>query len=107
MKGRRTEARRWGHVREVGRDGSLGGWSARRQHGEIRGVRKRVLAASVIGAAVLAGVVSALLVGRGGGFVETALPLDDMTRRQVIGDTAIIEKGIKGVGGDRIPRGMR
>ena len=62
---------------------------------EIRGVRKRVLAASVIVAAVLAGVVVYLL--------QSPVPnpksqtdfLTSQTRRQVVGDVAVIEKGIK------------
>ena len=75
-------------IKVVAADGS-------KANGEIRGIRKRVLAASVVGAAVLAGVVSALVAGRGGGVIDPALPWDSTVRRQIIGDTAIIEKGIK------------
>ena len=79
-------------IKVVAADGS-------KANGEIRGIRKRVLAASVIGAAILA-VVGTVVVGRGlrprrGEPGVFALPLDDTTRRQIIGDTAIIEKGIR------------
>ena len=79
-------------IKVVAADGS-------KANGEIRGIRKRVLAAAVVGAAVLA-VVGTVMVGRGvsprrGAQGLSALPLDTTTRRQVIGDTAIIEKGIR------------
>ena len=75
-------------IKVVAADGS-------KANGEIRGVRKRVLAASVIGAAVLAGVAVYLL--------QSPIPnpqsqtdfLTSQTRRQVIGDMAVVEKGIK------------
>ena len=75
-------------IKVVAADGS-------KANGEVRGVRKRVLAASVIGAAVLAGVVVYLL--------QSPIPnpqsptdfLTAQTRRQVVGDVAVIEKGIK------------
>ena len=89
-------------IKVVAADGS-------KANGEVRGIRKRVLAASVLGAAILAGIVAFYLGEHGapggraprlgapsgslarGGY----LPLDDTTRRQVIGDTAVIEKGIR------------
>ena len=75
-------------IKVVAADGS-------KANGEIRR-SKRVVALAALSA--LCFVLSAVMVfvfwGRGG-FVETALPLDDTTRRQVIGDTAVIEKGIK------------
>ena len=79
-------------IKVVAADGS-------KANGEVRGVGKRVLAVSVVGAAVLA-VIGTVVVGRGllprrGEPGVFALPLDDTTRRQVIGDTAIIEKGIR------------
>ena len=79
-------------IKVVAADGS-------KANGEIRGIRKRVLAAAVFGAVVLA-VVGTVVVGRGlwprrGEPGVFALPLDNTTRRQVIGDTAIIEKGIR------------
>lgn len=79
-------------IKVVAADGS-------KANGEIRGVRKRVLAMSVIGAALLAAAVSALVVGRGvrvaprSSSVEASL--DSTLRRQIIGDAAVIEIGIK------------
>ena len=74
-------------IKVVAADGS-------KANGEIRG-RKRVLALAVLSALCLVlSAVMAVFWGRGG-FVETALPLDNTTRRQVIGDTAVIEKGIR------------
>ena len=77
-------------IKVVAADGS-------KANGEIRGIRKRVLAAAVFGAAVLA-VIGTVMVGRGlwpRRGEPGVLPLDNTTRRQVIGDTAIIEKGIR------------
>lgn len=73
-------------IKVVAADGS-------KANGEIHGVRKRVLVASVVGAALLAGAVAFFLGGRG----IQDLPItqfNDTTRRQVIGDTAVVEKGI-------------
>ena len=78
-------------IKVVAADGS-------KANGEIRGIRKRVLVASVIGAAFVAGALAFVAANRdakGLTFGVTALPLDNTTRRQVIGDTAIIEKGIR------------
>lgn len=80
-------------IKVIAADGS-------KANGEVRGIRKRVLFASVVGAAILAGTISALVVGRGGGVVDPDLPLDDTTRHQVIGDIAVIEKGIMTGWGD-------
>ena len=81
-------------IKVVAADGS-------KANGEIRGIRKRVLAAAVVGAAILA-VIGTVVVGRGvsprrGAQGLSTLPVDfDSTvRRQVIGDAAIIEKGIR------------
>ena len=79
-------------IKVVAADGS-------KANGEIRGVRKRVLAASVIGAAVLAGVLVYSLIPN----PQSPIPdpqsqtdfLTSQTRRQVVGDVAVIEKGIK------------
>ena len=74
-------------IKVVAADGS-------KANGEIRGVRKRVLAASVIGAAVLAGVLVYSLIPN----PQVPSQSDFLTaqmRRQVIGDVAVIEKGIK------------
>ena len=78
-------------IKVVAADGS-------KANGEIRGVRKRVVAASVIGAALLAGL-SVFLALRS---MRSVLPADALlpefevsqVRRQVIGDMAVIEKGI-------------
>ena len=77
-------------IKVVAADGS-------KANGEIRGVRKRVLAASVLGAAILA-VAITVTVGRG---VLTApqpssveASLESSTRRQIVGDVAVIDKGI-------------
>ena len=77
-------------IKVVAADGS-------KANGEIRG-SKRVVAFAVLSALCL--VLSAVMVGRGlrprrGEPGVFALPLDDTTRRQIIGDTAIIEKGIR------------
>ena len=86
-------------IKVVAADGS-------KANGEIRGIRKRVLAASVVGAAILAVVgtvayfrASRTTIGSLGstGTLGTVASqtFDSTTRRQVIGDTAIIEKGIR------------
>ena len=75
-------------IKVVAADGS-------KANGEIRGVRKRVLAAAVVGAAVLAG---ALVYFLQSPVTSPQSPTDFLaaqTRRQVVGDVAIIEKGIK------------
>ena len=81
-------------IQVVAADGS-------KANGEIRGIRKRVLAAAVVGAAVLA-VVGTVMVGRGlrprrgePGVFALPVDFDSTVRRQVIGDTAVIEKGIR------------
>ena len=82
-------------IKVVAADGS-------KANGEVRGIRKRVLAAAVVGAAILA-VIGTVMVGRGlrprrsepgDNFGQTEFVISQ-TRRQVIGDTAIIEKGIR------------
>ena len=75
-------------IKVVAADGS-------KANGEIRGVRKRVLAASVIGAALLAGVVVYLLQSPVTNPQSPTDVLASQTRRQVIGDAAVVEKGIK------------
>ena len=79
-------------IKVVAADGS-------KANGEIRGVRKRVLAATAIGAAILA-IIGTVMVGRGFRLRRDepsvfALQIDSNVRRQVIGDSAIIEKGIR------------
>ena len=77
-------------IKVVAADGS-------KANGEVRGIRKRVLAVSVIAAAVLAGIVVYFLnsrILRRDNFGQTEF-VTSQTRRQVIGDAAIIEKGIR------------
>ena len=78
-------------IKVVAEDGS-------KANGEVRGVRKRVVVALVILVAVGAGVVAYIggertAAANGGGVVDRALTSG--TRRQVIGDVAIVEKGIR------------
>ena len=78
-------------IKVVAADGS-------KANGEVRGVRKRAVVALVILAAVCAGVVAYIggeRTGEGGHAGRVTLPLESGTRRQVIGDMAIIEKGIR------------
>lgn len=79
-------------IKVVATDGS-------KANGEIRGIRKRVLVASIIGTAVLVGVVGYLVIPR---TVPSSVPEGELTgyltaqlRRQVIGDAGVIEKGEK------------
>jgi hypothetical protein len=78
-------------IKVVAADGS-------KANGEVRGVRKRVVVALVALVAVGAGVVAYIggertASANGGGAVDRALTSG--TRRQVSGDVAIIEKGIR------------
>ena len=80
-------------IKVVAADGS-------KANGEVRGVRKHVLTAAVILTALVAVVGTAVVVGRGlrtrrNESGDLASPFDDTTRRQVIGDAAVIEKGIR------------
>ena len=77
-------------IKVVASDGS-------KANGELRGVRKRVVAGLLVFVAITVGVVSYM----GGSRTSTgeilsheALFQTEQTRRQVIGDAAIIEKGI-------------
>ena len=74
-------------IKVVAADGS-------KANGEVRGVRKRVVAALVALAAAGAGVV-AYIGGERTGAAAAPLFETSETRRQVIGDAAIIEKGIR------------
>ena len=75
-------------IKVVAADGS-------KANGEIRGIRKRVLAASVVVAALVAGVVVYFLQSTAPSPQSPTDFLNDQTRRQVVGDVAVIEKGIK------------
>lgn len=72
-------------IKVVAADGS-------KANGEIRGIRKRVLAASVIVAVLLTAIGSAIFFHRSPS--PSTFAFDSSTRRQIIGDIAIIEKGI-------------
>lgn len=74
-------------IKVVAADGS-------KANGEVRGVRTRVVVALVILAAVFAGVVAYLGGERTGASVAPEFETSE-TRRQVIGDVAVIEKGIR------------
>ena len=77
-------------IKVVAADGS-------KANGEIRGVRKRVGVLVAMVPAAVAGVVVFFTapLTRGVGGTGQAGAFDDKSRRQVIGHTAIIEKGIK------------
>ena len=77
-------------IKVVAADGS-------KANGEIRGVRKRVVVLVALVAAVAAAAVVFCIapLTRGLDGVGQAGAFEDKSRRQVIGDTAIIEKGIK------------
>jgi len=77
-------------IKVVAADGS-------KANGEVRGVRKRMLAATVLLVALIVGI--AAYVGgtrsvASDGAADLAL-FTNQTRRQVIGDAAVIEKGIR------------
>ena len=74
-------------IKVVAADGS-------KANGEVRGVRKRVVAALVVFAAVGVGVI-AYIGGERTGTATAPTFQTSETRRQVIGDVAIVEKGIR------------
>ena len=74
-------------IKVVAADGS-------KANGEVRGVRKQVVVALVAVAAVGAGIV-AYVGGERSGANEVSSFQTSETRRQVIGDVAVIEKGIR------------
>ena len=77
-------------IKVVAADGS-------KANGEVRGVRKRVVVASVLAASVLVGTAAYFLnsrISQDDNFGQTTF-VTSRTRRQVIGDTAVIEKGIR------------
>ena len=78
-------------IKVVAGDGS-------KANGEIHGVRKRVVVALVAFIALGVGVVAYLSGARSGGDLGETLEASfqtDQARRQVVGDAAIIEKGIR------------
>lgn len=62
-------------------------------NGEMRGVRKRVVAAAALLAAAVAAVATTLYVRRPG--LPAVSAFDSRMRRQIIGDAAVIDKGIR------------
>jgi hypothetical protein len=74
-------------IKVVAADGS-------KVNGEVRGVRKRIVAALVVLVAVAVGIAAYFGGIRTGGTAEPSFATDQ-TRRQIIGDAAIIEKGIR------------
>ena len=75
-------------IKVVAADGS-------KANGEIRGVRKRVLVLSLVAVAILAVTVTAIFFSMVNGKDDSVRGLQtDQTRRQIIGDIAIVEKGI-------------
>ena len=78
-------------IKVVAGDGS-------KANGEVRGVRKRVVAALVALVALGVGIVAYFSGTRTGGDLGVSVGISfqtDQARRQVIGDAAIIEKGIR------------
>jgi len=76
-------------IKVVAADGS-------KANGEVRGLRKRIVSFIVLFVAIVVGAM-AFWLGRGGRSrpPETIGFLMDQTRRQVIGDAAVVEKGIR------------
>ena len=72
-------------IKVVAADGS-------KANGEVRGVRKRVVVLAVVMAAFITGLISYFFTDRA---QELEPFLASYTRRQVIGDAAIIDKGIR------------
>ena len=71
-------------IKVVAADGS-------KANGDVRGVRKRMVVLSVLLALAAGGIVTYLTVGSRGEVLES---LEASTRRQVIGDMAIVDKGV-------------
>ena len=74
-------------IKVVAADGS-------KANGEVRGVKKRIVAALVVLVAAAVGIAAYFGGIRTGGTAEPSFATDQ-TRRQIIGDAAIIEKGIR------------
>ena len=73
-------------IKVVAADGS-------KANGEIRGIRKRVLAAAIVVVCVVTAILTVVI--RSTPTPSTYTSFDARTRRQIISDTAIIEKGIR------------
>ena len=74
-------------IKVVAADGS-------KANGEVRGVRRRVAVSIVVLAAVVVGTVAYVVGARSGDSGEVPPFEAEQTRRQVIGDTAVVDKGI-------------
>lgn len=74
-------------IKVVAADGS-------KANGEMRGVRKRVVFVAIVCVAVIVGSVAYFTGARKGEQEAVAQFQEDQTRRQIIGDVAVIEKGI-------------
>ena len=74
-------------IKVVAADGS-------KANGEVRGVRRRVAVAIVLIAAVVVGAVAYFAGARSGDAGDAPSFEAEQTRRQVIGDTAVVDKGI-------------
>lgn len=75
-------------IKVVAEDGS-------KANGETRGVRVRAVVLAVVLTAVIAGVVVGLVVRNKNDEVPFKVPVQNETRHQLIGDMAVIEKGIR------------
>ena len=74
-------------IKVVAADGS-------KANGEVRGIRRRVAVSIVVLAAVFAGGVAYFVGARSGDSGDVPSFEAEQTRRQVIGDTAVVDKGI-------------
>ena len=74
-------------IKVVAADGS-------KANGEMRGIRRRVAVSIVVLAAVFAGGVAYFVGARSGDSGDVPSFEAEQTRRQVIGDTAVVDKGI-------------
>ena len=74
-------------IKVVAADGS-------KANGEVRGIRRRVAVAIVLIAAVVVGAVAYFVGARSGDAGDAPSFEAEQTRRQVIGDTAVVDKGI-------------
>ena len=74
-------------IKVVAADGS-------KANGEVRGIRRRVAVAIVLIAAVVVGAIAYFAGARSGDSGEAPPFEAEQTRRQVIGDTAVVDKGI-------------
>ena len=74
-------------IKVVAADGS-------KANGEVRGIRRRVVVSIVLIAAAVVGVVAYFVGARSGDSGDARFFEAEQTRRQVIGDTVVVDKGI-------------